>query len=54
MGNAASRLKEPLRYGRWSGRTDGMSGQDVVIAVKPLADNNLTNGVADGCEPRVR
>jgi hypothetical protein len=26
-----------LRYGKWCGRTDGMSGQDVVIAVKPRA-----------------
>ena len=27
-------LKEPLHYGNWCGRTDAMSGQDVVIAVK--------------------
>ncbi|WP_329799971.1 hypothetical protein [[Mycobacterium] zoologicum] len=27
-------LREPLRYGARSGRPDGMSGQDVVIAVK--------------------
>lgn len=30
-------LREPLRYGKWSGRTDGTSGQDIVIAVKPRA-----------------
>lgn len=30
-------LREPLRYGKWSGRTDGMSVQDIVIAVKPRA-----------------
>lgn len=28
-------LREPLRYGTWSGRTDGLSFQDIVIAVKP-------------------
>jgi SAM-dependent methyltransferase len=28
-------LREPLPYGRWCGRSTGMSGQDVVIAVKP-------------------
>ena len=30
-------LREPLRYGTWCGRTNAMSGQDVVIAVKPRA-----------------
>jgi SAM-dependent methyltransferase len=30
-------LREPLRYGNWCGRPDGMSGQDVVIAVKARA-----------------
>lgn len=30
-------LREPLHYGTWSGRTDGMSFQDVVIALKPPA-----------------
>jgi hypothetical protein len=27
-------LREPVRYGYWCGRPDGMSGQDVAIAVK--------------------
>ncbi len=36
-GKCGLELREPLRYGKWSGRTDGMSFQDVVIAVKPLA-----------------
>jgi SAM-dependent methyltransferase len=27
-------LEDPLRYGSWCGRTDGMSGQDVLIATK--------------------
>ncbi len=27
-------IREPLRYGKWCGRTNGMSWQDVVIAVK--------------------
>ncbi|OBK34787.1 hypothetical protein A5658_10995 [Mycobacterium sp. 1245111.1] len=30
-------VREPLHYGTWCGRTNGMSGQDVVIAVKPRA-----------------
>jgi SAM-dependent methyltransferase len=36
-GKCGLELREPLRYGKWCGRTDGMSGQDVVIAVKPRA-----------------
>jgi ubiquinone/menaquinone biosynthesis C-methylase UbiE len=36
-GKCGLELREPLRYGKWSGRTAGMSGQDVVIAVKPRA-----------------
>jgi ubiquinone/menaquinone biosynthesis C-methylase UbiE len=36
-GKCGLKLREPLRYGKWCGRTDGMSGQDVVIAVKPRA-----------------
>ena len=42
-GKTGLELQEPLRYGTWPGRTDGMSGQDVVIAVKPRADSNVTN-----------
>ena len=34
-------LREPLRYGTWSGRTDAMSGQDVVVAVKSAGRNPL-------------
>ena len=36
-GECCLALREPLRYGMWCGRTNGMSGQDVVIAVKPRA-----------------
>lgn len=36
-GKCGLELREPLRYGSWSGRTDGMGGQDAVIAVKPRA-----------------
>ncbi|BBX47781.1 hypothetical protein MCOO_37960 [Mycobacterium cookii] len=39
-------LREPLLYGNWSGRIDGMSGQDVVIAVKGASSNRLVRGVA--------
>jgi SAM-dependent methyltransferase len=28
-------VREPVRYGTWCGRPNGMSGQDIVIAVKP-------------------
>ena len=35
-------LREPLRYGTWCGRTNAMSGQDVVIAVKAASRNRLT------------
>jgi SAM-dependent methyltransferase len=31
-GECGLELREPLRYGTWCGRTNGMSGQDVVIA----------------------
>lgn len=34
-GECGLELREPLRYGTWCGRTNGMSGQDIVIAVKP-------------------
>jgi hypothetical protein len=27
-------VREPIRYGTWSGRTDGLSLQDLVIAFK--------------------
>ncbi|WP_255396647.1 class I SAM-dependent methyltransferase [Mycobacterium sp. E3198] len=37
-GECGLELREPLLYGNWSGRTDGTSGQDVVIAVKPRAE----------------
>lgn len=33
-------IVEPIHYGLWSGRRDGLSGQDIVIAVKP--DPGLT------------
>ena len=46
-GECGLELREPLRYGKWCGRTNGMSGQDVVIAVKPRAANNVTNAVVD-------
>ncbi len=46
-GECGLELREPLRYGKWCGRTDGMSGQDVVIAVKPRAENKVMNGVVD-------
>jgi SAM-dependent methyltransferase len=32
-------LREPLSYGSWCGRTDGLSFQDIVIAVKARAGN---------------
>jgi SAM-dependent methyltransferase len=35
-------VREPLRYGTWCGRTDGMSGQDVVIAVKAASRREHT------------
>ncbi|ORV03344.1 hypothetical protein AWB93_00010 [Mycobacterium bohemicum] len=34
-GQCGLELREPVRYGTWCGRTNGMSGQDVVIAAKP-------------------
>jgi hypothetical protein len=43
-GECGLELREPLRYGTWCGRTNGMSGQDVVIAVKP-ARLDQTGGV---------
>jgi SAM-dependent methyltransferase len=36
-GKCSLQLREPLCYGSWCGRTDYMSGQDVVIAVKPAS-----------------
>jgi SAM-dependent methyltransferase len=33
-GECGLELREPLRYGTWCGRTNGMSWQDVVIAVQ--------------------
>ncbi|MEB3065627.1 methyltransferase domain-containing protein [[Mycobacterium] zoologicum] len=33
-GRCGLEIREPVRYGAWCGRPDGMSGQDVVIAVK--------------------
>ena len=38
-------LREPLRYGKWCGRTNGMSWQDVVIAVKAASRNRPAQGV---------
>jgi SAM-dependent methyltransferase len=35
-------LREPLRYGNWCGRPGGMSGQDVVIAVKAASRRGHT------------
>jgi SAM-dependent methyltransferase len=35
-GKCGLQLREPSRYGSWCGRTDYMSFQDVVIAVKPV------------------
>ena len=45
-GECGLEIREPLRYGNWCGRTDGMSGQDVVIAVKAASRNRLAQGVA--------
>ncbi|ORW33326.1 hypothetical protein AWB91_09405 [Mycobacterium paraense] len=44
-GECGLELREPLRYGTWCGRTNGMSGQDVVIAVKVASGNRLAQGV---------
>jgi hypothetical protein len=33
-GECGLELREPVRHGCWCGRPDGMSGQDVAIAVK--------------------
>ncbi len=33
--DAGLTIEEPIRYGQWSGRPDGLSGQDIIIAVKP-------------------
>ncbi len=46
-GECGLELREPLHYGAWSGRTDGMSGQDVAIAVKPRAKNGIVKDVVD-------
>ena len=32
---AGLEIVEPIHYGFWSGRPDGVSGQDIVIAVRP-------------------
>ena len=45
-GECGLEIREPLRYGNWCGRVDGMSGQDVVIAVKAASRNRLAEGVA--------
>jgi SAM-dependent methyltransferase/predicted O-methyltransferase YrrM len=44
-GECGLELREPVRYGTWCGRTNGMSGQDVVIAVKAASRNRLAQGV---------
>lgn len=33
--DAGLELLPPIRYGSWSGRPDGLSGQDIVVARKP-------------------
>ncbi len=43
-GECGLELREPLRYGTWCGRTDGMSGQDVVIAVKAASSSRFLPG----------
>ena len=45
-GECGLELREPLLYGIWCGRTNGMSGQDVVIAVKAASGNRVAHGVA--------
>ena len=40
-GECGLEVREPLLYGTWCGRTDGMSGQDIVIAVKAASRNRL-------------
>ena len=47
-GECGLELREPLRYGTWCGRTNGMSGQDVVIAVKAASRNHLGQGGVPG------
>jgi hypothetical protein len=37
-----------LHYGNWCGRTNGMSGQDVVIAVKATSRTRLAHRVHMG------
>jgi SAM-dependent methyltransferase len=44
-GECGLEIREPLRYGTWCGRTNGMSGQDVVIAVKAASSNHLAQGM---------
>jgi SAM-dependent methyltransferase len=44
-GECGLEVREPLRFGTWCGRPDGMSGQDVVIAVKAASRNRLAQGV---------
>jgi hypothetical protein len=29
-------IAEPVRYGSWSGRQDFLSGQDIIVAIKPV------------------
>lgn len=32
---AGLNIQEPIAYGKWSGRADGRSGQDIVVAIRP-------------------
>jgi SAM-dependent methyltransferase len=43
-GECGLELREPFHYGTWCGRTNGMSGPDIVIADKPASRNRLAQG----------
>jgi SAM-dependent methyltransferase len=32
---AGLKLRDPIHYGRWSGRADGIRGQDITVATRP-------------------
>jgi hypothetical protein len=40
-GECGLEIREPMHYGTWCGRANGLSGQDVVIAVKAASTNRL-------------
>lgn len=44
-------IQEPLHYGRWCGRSNGMSGQDVVIAVNRRAGTGSATDTSLGFPP---